>query len=294
MQPGHGRAWRSLACAAALGIFAMCDVAHAQTPNAREQFLRGQDAYQRGEFQAAVDAWRSAYAEEPRPLLQFNIGQAEERLGRLSKAVHAYAEFIAGTEPDDPTVKDAQSRIASLRARIRQTGIRIFGAPVGASVFVDDSFQATVPQVDPIRLAPGAHRIRLLAQGFDDFFGTVFVPSGQIFILQISMTRGDGIEPWLGPVALITTGTVLVGAGLGLGGFALDRASDVTTIGSANGVRRLALLSDVLWLGGTTIAGAGLSWLLWNVFGRTAPQPVVPVVPIMSEHAVGIVGTGRF
>ena len=52
----------------------------ASAQEARELFTQGQAAYETGDYETAVSSWERAYELDPRPLLQYNLAQAYERL----------------------------------------------------------------------------------------------------------------------------------------------------------------------------------------------------------------------
>ena len=70
----------------------------AVTPvDAREAFRRGQAAYSAGNYDQAVREWQGAYKVDPRPLIQFNLSQAYERMGYFSK--RAIGQLPPGEQP---------------------------------------------------------------------------------------------------------------------------------------------------------------------------------------------------
>ena len=101
---------------------------------ARELFMRGQVAYSQGDYETSLELWRQAYALDPRPLLQWNISQACERLGQLQEAADALELYLAGADPSDEHQADARARLAALRERLASTGILLRGGPDGAVI----------------------------------------------------------------------------------------------------------------------------------------------------------------
>lgn len=61
---------------------------------ARRAFERGRDAYESGDFEAAVQSFDEAYRLSPRPALLFNIGRAAEATGRNEHAIAAYQAYL--------------------------------------------------------------------------------------------------------------------------------------------------------------------------------------------------------
>src|SRR5262245_26219567 len=122
--------YRAVLCSLALGLLlAQASTAFAETP--RELFLRGQTAYKQGDYDAAIRDWQNAYAKDPRPLLQYNIAQAWERLGKIEQAITALDLYLDKAKADDPYQADARARRAALATRLQNTGVRIVEAPEG-------------------------------------------------------------------------------------------------------------------------------------------------------------------
>ena len=50
-------------------------------PEAKQHYLNGADAYDRGDYQLAVDEFRRAWHLSHQPAMLFNLGRAESKLG---------------------------------------------------------------------------------------------------------------------------------------------------------------------------------------------------------------------
>ena len=103
------RLGRALCCAAL--ALALAAPAAAQD-DARQLFTQGQAAYETGDYDTAVRLWLRAYELDPRPLLQYNLAQAYERLGQLDAAVRAYPGYADAPPGDDQRPKNARARLA--------------------------------------------------------------------------------------------------------------------------------------------------------------------------------------
>lgn len=275
--------WIGIACCA---VWSPSLTAHA-ADDARTHFMRGQTAYQQGDYELAIREWSAAYKLDPRPLLQYNLSQAHERLGKLKDAAAALDKYLASADPDDPHQPDARARKASIQERLRRTGIQITGGPEGAEIFVDDQPWGRAPRPDLIQAEPGSHRVVLKLQGYKDFNSLVVVPEGQPVEVPVQMEalsdegaedvqrfeassttagtprsvkKGDSILPWL----LIGGGALAVGVGGLLGVFALNSADKAESSDSvkADSAKTLALGADACFGAGIVAAGVGLILLL--------------------------------
>lgn len=241
---------------------------------ARERFLRGQSAYSQGDYDAAIEEWRAAYDLDARPLILYNLSQAYERSGAIAEAVETLELYLSTTSGEDPNVPTARNRLASMRARLRRTGIVVQDAPAGAEIFVDDRSWGLAPRPDPIAVEPGRHRVRLALEGYGDFEMAISVPAGQAISVSAEMEPLGGAvvqadEEEEGPSR--TGGIILIGAGGGLvvtaavlGGLAYSGAKDAefSSGGDADRATTLALTSDVLGGVGIAAAAGGLVWWL--------------------------------
>src|SRR5687768_7164478 len=106
---------RGMAYSAGVLVLLIATAEGAAAQDARALFARGQTAYQQGDYESAIRDWTAAYEQEPRPLIQYNLSQAFERLGRLDEARVALETYISRAEPGDPNQGDARARLAAIR-----------------------------------------------------------------------------------------------------------------------------------------------------------------------------------
>ncbi|MCA9645215.1 MAG: PEGA domain-containing protein [Polyangiaceae bacterium] len=136
---------------------------------AKAHFERGAEAYKEARYEEAIDGFSKAYAEDPKPILLYNIAQAYERLGDTSNALRAYRDFLReGPSDDDRAV--IETRIRNLEKRLQARGLQqlsVFAQPVGAAVFVDGTAVGNSPWTG--ELPPGRHRIRVEQKGYASY-----------------------------------------------------------------------------------------------------------------------------
>ena len=84
---------------------------------ARTIFQAGRDAYARGEYAEALVAFRNAYELSGRAELQFNIGQAADRLRHDREAVSAFEAYLEAV-PDAANRVEVEARLRVLRSEI--------------------------------------------------------------------------------------------------------------------------------------------------------------------------------
>lgn len=274
----------------------------ASAQDARELFQQGSTAYENGDYPAAIEAWDAAYALDPRPLLQYNLAQAHERLNNLEAAVEAYQGFIEGAGAD-PRVAQARARMLSLQERLAATGILVRGGPEGAVLLVDGEDRGRLPRPDALRLSPGSHRVVVQAEGFADFTSTVAVNAGQTLELDVEMGSGGsgasrssgGVSP-VG-IGVLAAGGALIVAGAVTGGLAVSAAgsAEFNDDGDADSARSLALATDVLIPLGVVAAGTGVVLMfVLRDDGEDDASAAVQVLPLAGPEVGGLMVSGAF
>jgi hypothetical protein len=159
----------------------------AQDDAARDHFKRGEAAYDKGAYAMAIEEWQAAYAVEPLARIQYNIYQAQERLGQLAEASTSLQRYLSTADPDDPYYSDATARMAALQQRLQATGIRLVGGVAGGAINVSGHDWGSLPRPDRIAVQPGNHRVVVKLAGYRDFVTSVVVPAGQVVDVPIQL-----------------------------------------------------------------------------------------------------------
>ncbi len=84
---------------------------------AKQHFEAGRQAYNAGDFPAAIREFKAAEALRPSPVLAYNIGLANEKLARKRVAVRYYKRYLEGA-PSAPNRGEVEGRIATLEREI--------------------------------------------------------------------------------------------------------------------------------------------------------------------------------
>ena len=273
--------------------------------DARELFMRGQTAYQQGDYETAIQLWEQAYGIDPRPGLQFNLSQAHGRLGRAAQEIAALEKFLETAEPDSPYLADARARLASLRERVARTSIRIANAPEGAAILIDGEDRGRAPRPDPILVEPGSHRILITADGYDDLQSVVSVNAGQTVDVDATMSEAEDLPGPVGPrpdpgvpvasIALWGAGGAGIVAGAILGGLALGKSDGaVEGTSDADTAQAMALGADIAIGAGAACAAAGLIIYLMRHQFAGEREPAVTAAPSFGQGYAGAQLQGAF
>jgi tetratricopeptide (TPR) repeat protein len=84
-------------------------------PEARRAFADGKAAYERGDYDRALQLFQRAALIAPAPSLYYNIGMAYERLGRFEDSAIAFEKYLQLI--DAPSTEEEKTFQANLRAR---------------------------------------------------------------------------------------------------------------------------------------------------------------------------------
>jgi len=158
---------------------------------AKEAFKRGQAAYNAGNYDVAVREWQAAYASDPRPLIQFNLSQAFERMGQLPDAIDSLKRYLESAPADDYAYSDANARYVALQQRVAATGVVVQGGNEGGSILVDDQDWGRTPRPDKIGVTPGNHVIVVRWADGREYRTSAYVPAGQVVTISV----GDAGAP---------------------------------------------------------------------------------------------------
>lgn len=84
---------------------------------AKRHFEAGRNAYTAGDYQTAIREFKAAEALRPSPVLAYNIGLANEKLGKRRVAVKYYNRYLEG-QPNAANRAEVEGRIAALEKEI--------------------------------------------------------------------------------------------------------------------------------------------------------------------------------
>ena len=245
----------ALACFASL-LFVSTASAQEDDADARalELYETGVAAYEEGRYEDAVEAFREAHELSPRPLLLYNLANAEERLGHHREAADALAEYLPDADIDERA--QIETRIRNLRLRVAEEEAAE-GEGEGEGEGETDS--GPPPDFSGLML-PGF----VLAGG-----GAVLIITGAIFGGLALGARGQ-VTGGDDPLCSETADGRLLCSGDGGGLISDDEA--------------FALIADIGLFGGGAVAAAGVALI---VLAATSPGPGGPESALLPELRVG-------
>jgi tetratricopeptide (TPR) repeat protein len=135
------------------------------------------DLAREGKYQSALELFQKAYAEDPAPVLLYNIGQVRTRLGDLPGAREALERYLR-EETKPAGLERGRAALDEVLARWPGS-LRVLGGGTGALVELDGRPVGRTPLVEPLAVEPGRHRLRLTAERKLPLERDVDVPAGK-------------------------------------------------------------------------------------------------------------------
>lgn len=177
---------------------------------ARAFFEIGAQAYEVGDYAAALAAFQEAYARARRPGLLFSIAQTYRRMffttqqaDALARAIEHYRKYLAtgdrvrraeaerALEQLVPLSGRDQARQGELSRDTKAGGkLMIASSTPGAVLRVDGELAPRLPYVAEV--APGTHKLTLSAPGFRTHERELPVPEGTAFGLDLALEELPG------------------------------------------------------------------------------------------------------
>lgn len=84
---------------------------------AKQHFETGRNAYNAGDYVTAIREFKAAEALRPSPILDYNIGLANEKLGKRRVAVKYYHRYL-DEQPNAANKAEVQQKVTALEAEI--------------------------------------------------------------------------------------------------------------------------------------------------------------------------------
>jgi tetratricopeptide (TPR) repeat protein len=263
---------RAAAVVAALVVCALSSPARADTAQeARDHYERGMAHYELGEFGAAVEEFKAAYARSQAPGLLFNLAQASRLNKDYEQALHFYRTYLR-VRPDAPNRDDVEARITELTPIVeaqRRAEVDRLKAQERA---------VTLPPVDVKR-----------PERRDD----VVTPA-----VVVKAPPRNGKRERVAGLVVGLGGVALLGAGVGLGVAALDAQNKLSKLASAMGSwspeqanlystgRNDAAAATALYVVGGVAVGTGVVLYAIGWKRDRAARFAVAPVPGGGAHAV--------
>jgi len=158
---------------------------------ARVSFRQGVEAFGRGQYKEAYEAFASAYRISPHPSVQLNLGYCQELLGHPVEARQHFRTYLANHSEQTPALRtQADAAVARVAAQIGRVTVDV--APLGASLLLDE--QPVMADVaGGIDVAQGSHVLRARAQGAVDATQMVTVVAGTTQHVRLHLSSPEAV-----------------------------------------------------------------------------------------------------
>lgn len=187
---------------------------------AKTLFDAGAEAYEAGNFPAAIHAFESAYKLAPRPGIVFSMAQAHRRQYSIDKrpehlraAIQSYREYIGRVEQGGRRGEAAQAlaELEPMAERLEkmpeppkaapetkpETRLMILSKVRGASIAVDGGKVQSMPLFSEVK--PGKHTLHVSAEGYFPEDREVDAREGLVVTLDVPLREMPGRLAVSGP-----------------------------------------------------------------------------------------------
>jgi hypothetical protein len=248
---------------------------------AEEQFKQGREAMARGEIQRALELLEASQKAEPGRGKLLNIALCEEQLGKLKGALAKLEELGPQFPAGDDRAAIVAQHLASVRAAFPRLRVDLApGSPSGAAVTLDGLPIAVAAEV---QVDPGKHVLAASAPGAAPFRVEIELAPGAQRSVRVAFTIDAPEGPPPSParplsftlgIAGVSAGGAALLIGLGVGGAALGKRSQLSTACAADhgcpasaadtisAYHTLGGASSGLIVGGALLAAGGAALML--------------------------------
>jgi hypothetical protein len=258
-------------------------------------FDEGRELFEQGRFKDACDKFELSMQLDPSPGTLLNLGNCYEPQGDLLRALSTFEQALSDAQhaPDKKRRQvwsdAAKERIASLGKRIPE--LSIDGAEPGSQVLLDGKPFEHLGESS--RQNPGHHQIEVTAPGKRTYIKAIELPEAQRVGIHLPPLEREALRapesvpaavPLTNPPVEATaarrfgiwpyvaggTGAALIGTSVVTGLMASSKASqlkkecdgkacDPSLKSVQESAASLAVATDVLWISGALILGAGVT-----------------------------------
>ncbi len=167
---------------------------------ARKAYGAGEKAYDAGKYDEAYENFKKANELIPSPHAMYWMAMCLDKQGKDEEALAAFDALMANpgvAKIGEDKLSTAKERHEALKAK--QVGeVNIVTTPAGATVSVDGKPQmGETPMI--VKLPPGAHKITVSSQGYEDAELDVDVTAGQRSEQSLELKMTDEAPPVAAP-----------------------------------------------------------------------------------------------
>ncbi len=157
---------------------------------ARENYQRGKELYDKGNFVEALDSFQAAYDVKPHPVVLKSIAECKVMLNDIPGAIETLESFLSS--PEASKKAPIEKRLEELKGML--ISVEVTSEPQGAGITVDgedtDKFTPAT-----IVLGPGDHEVSLKIEEYEPVVKKVTLVTGIESAVSVNFaTEGIAIE----------------------------------------------------------------------------------------------------
>ncbi len=243
---------------------------------ARARFRVGQTLYEGGRFAEAAREFEAAYEFSRRPELLFNVFVANRDDNALEKAVTALRAFLAAMPAELPNRLNLEARLQTMAATLaeRESAAEVSAQQAAATEAAHEraaAAEAAQREAERAAVAQGESRFRLSVPG--------------------AVIGGVGVAA---AVAGFAVGALALGKVSELEGMCNGNRCPSSARDTYDAAQTLVTTADILLIGGSVLAAAGLSLVLLQIGAPDADEPAASASASCGPTGCMASFTGRF
>jgi hypothetical protein len=182
-----------VAPAAAQPVPAPAGSEEARRAEAKQRFEQAVQDYDARRFDQALANFQEAFRLRPHPLVNVNIANCYDKLGKPLLAIFHFERFVEAKAGTPAQQAEVSAALVRLRKQVGTLVLRV--TPDGALVIIDREQQRRAPVIEPMQLQAGEHTLEVQLEGYAPIERKVIVTGGATFELDIALERTHAEPP---------------------------------------------------------------------------------------------------
>ena len=177
----------------AQGASAPAGSEEARRAEAKQRFEQAVQDYDAGRYDQALANFQEAFRLRPHPLVNVNIANCYDKLGKPLLAIFHFERFVEAKAGTPAQQAEVSAALVRLRKQVGTLVLRVM--PDGALVIIDREQQRRAPVLEPMLLQAGEHSLEVRLEGYAPVERKVIVTGGATFELDIALERTHAEPP---------------------------------------------------------------------------------------------------
>ena len=153
--------------------------------HAKELFEHGVADYEAGRYEQALGSFQEAFRIRPHPLVNVNIANCYDKLGKPLQALFHFQRFLDANVGTTEQREEVHKAIERLKQQVGKLLLRI--TPDGALAVIDHGEQRRAPIMDAVALEAGGHHLEVRLAGYRTVERSLEIKGGTTLELSIAL-----------------------------------------------------------------------------------------------------------